>query len=64
MNVLGILVVGTLLCVGGAHSTCEEELWAHNPHAVWVSNGCNDVVISTPVAKVVRIWGDSGQAVL
>ncbi len=63
-TVLGILVVGTSFCVGGAHSTCEEELWAHNPHAVWVSNGCNDVEISTLVANVVRIWEDSGQTVL
>ena len=51
-NILGILVVGTSICVGQAHSTCEEELCTHNPHAVWVGNGCNNVVISTPVANV------------
>jgi hypothetical protein len=63
-NVFGILVVATSGCVGGAHSTCEEELWAHNPHAVWVRNGSSSVVISTTFANVVRIGRDSGQTVL
>ncbi len=62
-NVFRTTVVVTMFaCIDGTQSTFEEELWAYNPHAIWVRNGWCNVVISTTITYVVRIgglWPDS-----
>ncbi len=62
---VGIAGVAPLDSVQGTHSTLEEELRTYNPHAVWVvGNGRCNVQISTTIANVVWIRGDSCKTVL